>query len=258
MKQWRLIDSKKQTAPRNMAVDEALLHCFGPSSKPVLRVYGWENSLSFGRFSKIDDHVKKENLKNINYARRITGGGILVHGNDISYTIIVPKKFVKEQGVKQSYKMICSFLIDFYRKLGLDADFTAHTDTKITKNDICLLGNEPYDIIINKQKLGGNAQRYTKGLLFQHGTIPLGFNENAFKDIFLNDPGIKNSASLLKLGITKEYDEIKSLLVESFCENFECEVLKEKLTDTEQKTAGELLDKKYSNDNWNIYGKHNS
>lgn len=258
MKQWRLIDTKTNTAPLNMAVDEALLNCFDPSSKPVLRVYGWEDSLSFGRFSKIDTHIKKQNLNNISYARRITGGGTLVHGNDISYSIVMPQNFVKEYGVKESYKKICSFLIRFYRRLGLDAKFAAHTDTEVVKSDICLLGNEAYDIIIEDKKMGGNAQRYSKGVLFQHGTIPLGFNEDAFKNIFLNDTGIESSASLFKLGVDKRKEEIKSLLVESFCENFGCEVLRSELNRIEQAGTKELLCKKYSNDNWNIYGKLDS
>lgn len=255
MTKWRLIDTCTHSAPWNMAIDEALLECFEKSSFPILRVYTWEPSLSFGRFSKISNNIHQEKLNNISYARRATGGGILVHGDDISYSLILPTRFVKDMGVKKSYSYLCSFILEFYKSLGVDATFALDSNVDCKKSEICLLGNESYDIIVEGKKLGGNAQRHTKKAIFQHGTIPLQYDDELFEAFFKKDSGIKNSATIYTLGVDKTKQELKEILIDSFVKSFECEVVVDMLSDNEMKKANELFEKKYSLDSWNINGK---
>ena len=257
MKKLRLIDTGINNAPWNMSIDEALLYNFKDDSLPILRLYQWENSLSFGRFSKVYNHISKERLTEISYVRRVTGGGILVHGGDISYSIILPKNFVDKLGIKKSYLYLCSFLIHFYKTVGFDAKFAIESNIKYTSSDICLNGNEPYDIVINNKKIGGNAQRYSKQTVFQHGMIPMNFDENIFEPLFLEESGLKNTATLSKLGFDESYDNLKKILLESFSKSFSCELLDDDLNENEIKQAKELFKNKYSLDSWNIDGKIN-
>jgi len=240
-----------------MAVDEALLSNFKEGDLPIFRLYRWESSLSLGRFSKLDVSIDLEILKNQNlpFVRRMSGGGILVHGGDISYSLILPRESLKETGVKQSYAYLCKFLINFYERLALRAEFAYDLEVTISKSPICMLANEPYDIIIDGKKIGGNAQRYTKNALFQHGSIPLSFDENIFKNIFLEESTLKNINTLDKMGKDIGERELTLLLVETFTQSFEVELVSDTLTLQELESVDRFVTHKYATKRWNIDAK---
>jgi len=254
---WNVIDTGIGSADWNMAVDETLLYTLLEGDKPIFRVYGWNKSLSFGRFSKPDENLDMNRLsvQKVPYVRRPSGGGILVHGEDISYSIIMPRKMLKSYGIKESYNYLCKFLIKFYEKLKLKAEFASDLDLDIQSSDICLAGHEAYDIIIDEKKMGGNAQRYIKNTLLQHGTIPVYFDKKYFEPLFLKNSGLKYAASLRELGITIQYKDLTHLLMESFCETFNVKFSVSQLNPFQQKYAENLLRDKYTQEDWNIYGK---
>src|SRR5712692_10614259 len=79
-------DESSRTAALNMAIDEALLE---NATEPLIRFYKWDHpALSFGYFGKFDDiasHAPQRDL-----VRRWTGGGIVFHGDDLTYAIVIP------------------------------------------------------------------------------------------------------------------------------------------------------------------------
>lgn len=252
---WRLIESGAGRAGWNMAVDEALLMEYREGDFPILRLYRWENSVSLGRFSKIHGCLDLEKLHRhgLPYVRRLSGGGVLVHGGDISYSLIMPRH--PEKGVKESYRFLCSFLIRFYRKLGYDADFACDCGHRIEKSDICLAGIEGYDILIDGTKMGGNAQRHIRNVLFQHGSIPMRLESAMWSPIFLTESGMEDAATLEKLGNTLSDGELVSLLKETFCETFGVSFRDEGLTLSEEERAKKLMREKYTQERWNIDAK---
>ncbi|MDD5160599.1 MAG: lipoate--protein ligase family protein [Sulfuricurvum sp.] len=255
LRQWRLIETGVGTASWNMAVDEALLSEYREGDLPVLRIYGWENSLSLGRFSKIQGHVDRELLKqySIPCVRRLSGGGILVHGGDLSYSLVMPRD--TEKGVKESYRLICGFLIRLYRIMGYEASFACDIEHQLSQSDICLMGNEAYDILINGEKMGGNAQRHVRGHLLQHGSIPMSFDTHLWKPLFLVESGLEYAATLDKLGQKITYDELALLLKESFSKTFGTRFIDDTLTPSEEDKAKELMVIKYTQESWNIDAK---
>jgi len=76
------------SAAMNMAIDEALLETAKISS---IRFYRWNSpALSFGyfeKFSDVADYAAERDL-----VRRWTGGGIAFHGDDLTYSIIIPAR----------------------------------------------------------------------------------------------------------------------------------------------------------------------
>lgn len=257
-KTWRLIESGVCTAGWNMAVDEALLNAFKEGDLPILRLYGWETSMTFGRFSDVRKSVDLAQTEALNLpcVRRMSGGGILVHGHDLSYTLILPKTSLKEYGVKESYRYLCRFLIAFYAKLGHSARFAQELALENERTNICLAGNEACDIIIEGRKMGGNAQRHTARALFQHGTIPMQLNAPLFRPLFLEDSGLDDAATLHKLGSAMTYETLAMLLKKSFCESFGATLMPDTLRLSEVQSARELLARKYSQRRWNFDAKH--
>lgn len=74
------------SAAMNMAIDEAL---FEMATTPSIRFYRWNSpALSFGyfgRFADVADYTAERDL-----VRRWTGGGIVLHGDDLTYSIVIP------------------------------------------------------------------------------------------------------------------------------------------------------------------------
>ncbi|MCM8773748.1 MAG: hypothetical protein NC820_03310, partial [Candidatus Omnitrophica bacterium] len=90
--------------------------------------------------------------------------------------------------VKRSYRLINSFLINFYKELGLDAKFFEDISCLgVMKSPFCFLGKERLDIVIGGKKIGGNAQRRAGRVIFQHGCIPMDLDfreiENLIKGV---------------------------------------------------------------------------
>ena len=171
---FRFIISQNLSAKANSTIDSALFKAFKKDSLPVLRLYSWENSITFGVSQNPSDYVTLLQEYKNNFAKRITGGGVLFHGHDISYSLIIPASYIEDKGVKETYELICSFILAFYASLGLKASFAKDIkEIALSKSQFCQVGFEAYDIIINGQKIGGNAQKRAKNVIFQHGSIPL-------------------------------------------------------------------------------------
>jgi lipoyl(octanoyl) transferase len=77
-------DEPSRTAAMNMAIDEAL---FENATKPSIRLYQWNHpALSFGYFGRYADVAGEDR----DLVRRWTGGGIVFHGNDLTYSVVIP------------------------------------------------------------------------------------------------------------------------------------------------------------------------
>ncbi len=256
MTTWRYIESKASSARWNMAVDEALLRTFKEGDLPIFRLYEWEEpSLSIGRFSDPLEVLYWESVEKAGmaYVRRMTGGGILVHGDDLSYTLIVPESFARKKGVKESYRHLCSFLLAFYRQFGLDADFAGERGCRVEHTDVCLAGKENYDIVIDGRKIGGNAQRHTHAAMLQHGTVPLRIDRSCFEPFFQNETGFDRVETLEHLGIDRNVDALRQVLRQTFCKTYDTVLLPESLSPEEYALAEKLYDEKYNREAWNVH-----
>src|SRR6266705_4776250 len=79
-------DFAPRSAAMNMAIDEALLEA---ATIPSIRFYRWDAlALSFGYFGKFADVADYAAQRDL--VRRWTGGGIVFHGEDLTYSIVVP------------------------------------------------------------------------------------------------------------------------------------------------------------------------
>jgi lipoate-protein ligase A len=84
---WDFLLSPAADAARNMALDEALLQTAATRRRPLLRVYAWEKpSVSFGYFQKFPASLAERH----DVVRRPTGGGVVYHADDTTYTVVVP------------------------------------------------------------------------------------------------------------------------------------------------------------------------
>ena len=75
-------------AAEQMAIDEALAR--SPQVGPVLRLYRWMRpAISYGYF--MDPELACEGRIGWGMVRRPTGGGLVEHGDDVTYTLVLPR-----------------------------------------------------------------------------------------------------------------------------------------------------------------------
>ena len=268
MNEWRFIDSGFLDSASNMAVDEALLQCFDPErSPPVFRIYGWEPpALSLGRFQKageVLDHGKCR-AAGIPVVRRITGGGAIYHADELTYSLVcAPHHVPPAASIRESFRVLTSFLIRLYRGLGLDPSYAAecsrHKSSIGERTPFCFAGREAYDIIVGGRKIGGNAQRRLKNIIFQHGSIPV-VNRASFGASLLLDPpeGIGDGVTSLRdLGVEESMDVLKRLMAGAFAEALPAFLKADSLTEDERRVAASLAREKHSCDRWVWEGADN-
>lgn len=262
---WRLIDTGALSGPENMALDEALLCSFDPLSRPVLRLYGWHPaSISLGRFQKADEDLDVDSCRadGVPVVRRITGGGAIYHSDELTYSIICsPGQIPDARSIKDSFRVLTGFLLQFYRNLGLDAlyavDGCASGEKLGERTPFCFAGRESFDILVNGRKIGGNAQRRLKQVVFQHGSIPI-LNRVANGVVYLQQlpPRLEERVTCLAdEGILPDIAFLKSVLKNAFCGNLDTTLIETDPTDREKRLAERLLREKYLDENWNLGGE---
>jgi len=261
---WRCIDTGPADGPTNMAIDEALLSSFDPNGAlPVLRLYGWTPAaLSLGRFQNAEQVLDLDccHAAGVPVVRRITGGGVIYHAAELTYSLVcAPHHLPPANSIKESFRILTSFLLSLYRQLGLDASYAVDrlpTGTPFgERTPFCFAGRESYDILIGGRKIGGNAQRRLKNAVFQHGSIPL-TNMGGKGAGFLREPPVglaEGITSLKEHGIDCHAERLKGLLAKAFQEALGIALEPSTLTSAEEAKAHLLLDK-FRSDRWNLAG----
>ena len=123
-------------------------------------------------------------------------------------------------------------------------------------SSFCFASNEEYDILIQGKKIGGNAQRRRKDVIFQHGSIPLKLDIDRALS-FLKKPDFTVSDKVCSLnGVLKNeitFGRLKDILIDSFSKTLSTELTLGNLDIEEKNLADKLRNKKYLTNEWNYY-----
>jgi len=168
---WLLLNSGPCAAAYNMALDEALLEAMPRLQQPVLRFYGWsEPAASFGYFQKFSDVERATFLRPL--VRRPTGGGIVPHDADWTYSLTFPAGSEWHAlRAEESYHRVHEWLQTAFTTLKVETELAACC--KKSSPGQCFVGYEKSDVLWRGQKIAGAAQRRNKlGLLIQGSVQP--------------------------------------------------------------------------------------
>ena len=119
----RLLNMGTNPAAMNMAIDEAILLAQQEQPNPTLRFYEWSSpAFSFGYFQDIASEVDVAACRadGIELVKRMTGGGTVVHGWELTYTLVLPRA-AAEMGISEAYRCIGHSLVKAFQKLGVPA-----------------------------------------------------------------------------------------------------------------------------------------
>jgi lipoyl(octanoyl) transferase len=159
-------DEQALSAPLNMAVDEAL---FEKASVPAIRFYAWARpALSFGYFGRLADARAAGSDREL--VRRWTGGGIVLHGSDLTYSLVLPACHKSSaHPARKIYGEVHAALAAAFRQIGVTADLLEAPAPKIS--EACFANPVPADLVVGDRKVAGAAQRRTRVGLLQQGSI---------------------------------------------------------------------------------------
>jgi lipoate-protein ligase A len=169
------------SAAMNMAIDEALLEGL---TVPTVRFYRWQfPALSFGYFGRFADVAKYQGNRDL--VRRWTGGGIVFHGEDLTYSILIPANDAAFVVTSISvYEKIHCALCAALAETGQHAVVAGGGDPRRFSASVaarragisdacynCFTTPVRADVMIDGRKVAGAAQRRTRRGLLQQGSI---------------------------------------------------------------------------------------
>lgn len=159
------IDPVHRDGPAQMACDEALL---GEAGTAVLRIFRWsEPWVSAGYF--ISWSQAQSARPDLPVCRRWTGGGVVVHENDVTFALITPRStdwaLLRPD---ESYRVLHEAMKEALRASGIDA---ALFDGGTSGGAECFAGPVRHDVMSGPRKIAGGAQRRTKRGLLHQGSI---------------------------------------------------------------------------------------
>lgn len=161
------IDPEPRPGPEAMAVDEWLLET---TTTPVLRVYQWAGEwASLGYFGQLS--AARAAFPDTQLVRRWTGGGMVDHRADWTYTLIVPhgERLATSRG-SSSYREIHEILADVLEKEGIESKLSKGAEE--TGSALCFANPVTHDILGSYgAKLAGAGQRRSRQGLLHQGSV---------------------------------------------------------------------------------------
>jgi lipoate-protein ligase A len=176
-------DPVARSGPECMAVDELLLQ--GLDEEPVLRFYDWEGAwVSVGYFGDLEA-AREVFGESVSLVRRWTGGGVVDHRDDITYSLMIPRDHAvaKQRGV-ESYAAIHAAVVEALGACGVEAHLIAVDGEGDSAQ--CFEKPVAWDVVdAAGNKLAGAGQRRTRWGLLHQGSVQLdGGAEEGFRKAF--------------------------------------------------------------------------
>ncbi len=153
--------------PMQMALDEVLLRSVG---RPTLRIYRWSAScVTFGYFQSLE--AVREAYPGVPLVRRWSGGGMVEHGEDITFSLMIPR------GEPASSMAPSAFYRELHRRLAGWLSLSLASEVRLAGEGDIVTGPQCFkapagdDLLMSGQKILGGAQRRSAGALLYQGSL---------------------------------------------------------------------------------------
>jgi lipoyl(octanoyl) transferase len=269
MTTWRFLPYQAYSAAENMAIDQAVMELVSEKKvPPTLRFYGWRvPTLSIGYFQKAKKEVNLSYIKekNLGFVRRMTGGRAVLHDKELTYSVIVPEEDpIMPKTVSESYRVISQGLLEGFKALGLDAYLS---DPQKTKKEhmsaACFDSPSDYELVIDGKKVAGSAQTRQHGVVLQHGSILMDFDEDLLFTLLvfpservrqrLKEQFLQKAVAINRiLSYPVSLDEVIQAFYEGFQKGIGVELQPGELTPEEKERVQARIRERYDSDDWNL------
>ncbi|MBE9009299.1 lipoate--protein ligase family protein [Pseudanabaenaceae cyanobacterium LEGE 13415] len=236
MKEWRLIPAIEASGQVQMAIDKWLLEQHRSRlHPPTLRFYTWSPAaISLGYHQRQYPEAWNALIWNgnaIDLVRRPSGGRAVLHQGDLTYAVITSGL---GQNRMQAYQKICEFLIQGWKRLGIELQY-GEAGRGYIHNPNCFGTATGADLVTSKNiKLIGSAQLRRDNTILQHGSMQIQSDPLLFEQVF--------GQKMEFLNVEWSIDKITNTLIESAKECFEIDLLIEPLTESEWQAMSKFME----------------
>ena len=197
----------------NMAEDLLLLDHFPWAQCIRFRSYGWTtHAVTFGYSQRFGEIARRLSASVTEICRRPTGGGIVDHGNDWTYSLVVPpKSALSEQSPLELYRLTHEAMANGLIRVGQRAELAVPSpssvpavrasseectsvDRQLWDPGICFQKAEVHDVVCphSGRKIAGAAlKKNRRGILLQgsidRSAAPQVADWRAFASIFADN-----------------------------------------------------------------------
>jgi len=164
----------------NMAVDEVLLAGAAAHGRATLRFYGWnEPTVSLGYFQRVAERGSHPPSQMCRWVRRVTGGGAIVHDQDLTYSYTFPASRQTRGAAEGLYDAFHETLMEALAEWSIFANRCAAARESSPSEWLCFRRHTSADVLIGNAKICGSAQRRHEGGVLQHGSVLLATSKSA-------------------------------------------------------------------------------
>lgn len=177
------VDTGMQSGEENMETDRKLMAAFldgrfqnkfGAGSC-LWRFYAWYPfAVTLGYNQDIGGiDIEKCRQAGIDVVRRPTGGRAVFHADEFTYSFFTESP----AGNAEIYRMVHEVIMLALQGLGIKASFCRSTLPQAKSGGpppvSCFTASARYELQVEGRKLVGSAQRRSRSVLLQHGSLPL-------------------------------------------------------------------------------------
>ena len=244
MEQIRYITLNSTSPYHNLAVEEYLLQ---QTTDSVFMLWQNDNTIVIGRHQNTAAEINQEYVDShhVNVVRRLTGGGAVFHDTgNLNFTFIQNV----EPGKKEiDFLKYLQPIVNALQSLGVPVAFSGRND-----------------LVINGQKISGNAMTFFGNRVLEHGTLLFSSQMSDLANALKADPDkfIDKAVKSVRSRVTNISDHLPHpMTVLEFRDYLMDYIMKDNqlsgiqnLTKEEEAIVNRLMEEKYQTWEWN-YGK---
>jgi lipoate-protein ligase A len=247
---------------RQMAIDESILTAVSENlSKETIRFFDFEpTAITVGRLQRIDQELLDACRRNhIDVVRRLTGGRMVVHAEDFTFSLIVHASNSFFGGsVYQTYEAISAPFLSALRALGISVEWRKAElprreikDGEALKSELCFAATSRYEIVIQGRKILGISQYRRGDTILVQGTLLLGKPVALYKMLFGAQAATSGFSSVANAHQTPiEFAAIAKVLSDEIMDTYRIPLREGQLSPHEIELATQLVEK-YRSPQWN-------
>ena len=212
MSGWRFIVEGKCPSLSNMERDLSLFNTVRTGNAPgIFRLYDWdEPAVTIGhhqkRFSLFDKGLKLPIIS------RPTGGGAVLHENDITYSLCVPETGPFSRGINESYIRVSKMFFSALKECGVDIRMEGE-HSRFSR--VCFARSAPVELVFQGRKIMGLALLRSEGHLLFQGVLPLHV-DTRLAEMAFGPEQAENSRGILDMMPGFQMDLFIEYLVDAF------------------------------------------
>lgn len=254
MESWRLLVSPADSGARNLATDQAVAeHVRDGASSPTLRFYTWRpEALSLGYGQPLDAVDTDLALRlRIDLVRRPTGGQAILHNDELTYAVMLPRSHaLAAGGILGSYERLSAGFERGFAALALEArQGEWQPAASGAEGLLCFASPSTHELSAEGVKLMGSAQTRLDGALLQHGSIPFAHDPRIYDLLRLPRPASLRGLRDL-LSPVPTVGELIEVLATGFAEALRVALVPGDLSAAERIRRDVLIRKRYACNAW--------